>query len=300
MTDLNDSVREQYKHLERVARRTGRPPEVLVKGFELEREFHLRVAGEKDQSVRGRLYYEFYDHHHRLYRRTGLYDLDADRQSKTWLVNLLRKELEGKSLLDIGCGEGGFLRSVDAHLEHGKLVGIDISPAILRQKHENIEFLQGDVINFSTDYRFDVVFSDNVIEHIANQDLSLHLRSVKNAMESGGTLIIISPNRLFGPHDVTSIIDDTYTNKIESLGSHLHETTYTELTSILKDHGFSSLKTTIPIARVDYYFPNVRISPRFVQAIENRQYLLSAIYKCNSLSLLLSRLQIVLLCTYSN
>ena len=118
-------------------------------------------------------------------------------------------------------------------------------------------------------------------------------------MVPGGTLIVITPNRLFGPHDVTRIVDDTFTNKIEALGGHLHETTYTELIPILKDHGFSSFKTVIPIARVSHCFPNVRISPRSVLVIENHQYLLMAMYRCKILSMLLSWLRIVLLCTYS-
>lgn len=288
----------QYKHLERVARRRKIPQETLVRAFELEREYHRKIAGEKDQTVRERLYYELYDKVYPLYQKTSSRHVDADIQSKAKLVNLLSKELEGKSILDVGCGNGAFLRSVDANLEHGELVGIDISPAILPPAHENIEFVQGNVINFNMDNRFDIIFSDNVIEHIAVSDLPIHLRSITNAIVRGGALIIITPNRLFGPHDVTRIIDDTSTNKIEALGGHLHETTYTELISMLKDHGFSSFETIIPIARVSYRFPNVRISPRFVQAVESRKYLLSAMYKCK-IPGILPWLQIVLLCTYS-
>jgi 2-polyprenyl-3-methyl-5-hydroxy-6-metoxy-1,4-benzoquinol methylase len=291
----------QYKHLKRVARARGISEEKLVQAFELERDFHLKIAGERDHTVRERLYYELYNTVLPLYMKTGSHDKDFDIQSKAKLlkVKVLRKELEGKSILDVGCGSGEFLRTVDANIEHGKLVGIDVSPVVLPREHENIEFVQSNAISFSTDCKFDVVFSDNFIEHIALPDLPIHLRSVKNAMVPGGTLIIITPNRLFGPHDVTNIIDATYTNKIEALGGHLHETTYTELVPILKDNGFSSFKTIIPITLVSYCFPNVRISPRFVQAVENRKYLLSAIYKCKILSIQLSWLQIVLLCTYA-
>jgi SAM-dependent methyltransferase len=310
---FDDSAREQYKHLEQVARRRGISEEKLVQGFELEREFHLRIVGEKDPTVREHLYYEQYERIYPLYKITGSSETGIDIQSKAELVNLFRNELRGKSILDVGCGNGQFLNSVDANLEHGKLVGIDISPLILPEKRNNVTFMQGNVINFSLDDKFDVVFSDNVIEHIALPDLPVHLQSVKNALVQGGTLIIISPNRLFGPHDGTKIIDATYTNQIEAVGSHLHETTYTELISILKEHGFSSFKTIIPLAGfspsfktiiplagVSHYFPNTRISLRFVQAIENHKYLLNAIYKFKILSMLLSWLQIVLLCTYSN
>jgi 2-polyprenyl-3-methyl-5-hydroxy-6-metoxy-1,4-benzoquinol methylase len=297
---LDDSRRGQYKHLEKIARRRRISEENLVQAFELEREFHFRIAAEENRAVRARLYRELYDAVHPLYERENSHDTDSDIQSKVKLAHLFRKELEGKSILDVGCGNGAFLRSVDAEFEHGKLVGIDISPSILAEDHENIEFLQGNIIDFSMDYKFNVVFSDNVIEHIALPDLPIHLRSIKNVMVRGGTLIIITPNRLFGPHDVTNIIDSTRTNQIEALGGHLHETTYTELMLILKQHGFSSFKTVIPLALVSSYFPNIRFSPRFVQAIESRKHLLNAIYRCKILSILLLWLQIVLLCTYSD
>ena len=295
---LNDPLRKQYKHLERVARIRGIPEENLAQAFEMEREFHKKIAGEKDQAVRERMYYEINENVHPLNKKTNSC-ADFYTRSKAELVNLFRKELEGKSILDVGCGEGEFLRSIDASLEHKKLVGIDVSPAILPRQLGNIEFVPGNVINFSIDYEFDVVFSDNIIEHIALADLRTHLQSVKNAMAQGGTLIIITPNRLFGPSDVTNIIDCSYTNQIGALGGHLHETTYTELISMLKEHGFSSFKTVIPIWRARQQFPNVRISPRFMHAIENRKYLLKVMYRFDFLSRLFSRLLIVLICVYS-
>jgi len=296
---LDDSVREQYKHLEEVAQRRGISEEKLVLALELEREFHLKIVGERDPAVRQELYYELYNRVHPLYKAANSCETSIRNQSKAKLVNLFTRELRGKSVLDVGCGNGQFLRSVHAKLKHGKLVGIDISPVVLPDKHDNLTFMQGNVIDFSLEDKFDVVFSDNVIEHIALPDLPVHLQSIRNALVPGGTLIIIAPNRLFGPHDVTNIIDSTCTNQIEALGGHLHETTYIELISILKDHGFSSFKTTIPLALIAYCFPNIRISPRFAEVIENSKYLLKAIYRFENLSMLLSRLQIVLLSTYS-
>jgi ubiquinone/menaquinone biosynthesis C-methylase UbiE len=292
----SDRVRKHYKHLERVARIRGLAEEDLVHAFELERKFHFKIIEEKDPAVRARLYYELYEKLHLFRENADFCHTAVDTRWKARLVNLLRKELEGKSILDVGCGGGDFLLEVDNHLAHKKLVGIEISPVILPQERQNIEFIQGNVIDFSTDFRFDVVFSDNVIEHIALEDLPTHLQSIKNAMAPEGKLIIITPNHLFGPNDITIIIDSTYTNQIEALGGHLHETTYTELICTLKENGFSSFKTVIPTWPAWHYFSNVRISPRFMQAIENRKYLLNVLYRFNILSILLSRLLVVLIC----
>ena len=67
-----------------------------------------------------------------------------------------------------------------------KRIGIDISSAVFPPEHENIEFVQGNVISFTTDRRFDVIFSDNVIKHTALPELPSHLRNVKNIMIRGG------------------------------------------------------------------------------------------------------------------
>jgi SAM-dependent methyltransferase len=289
---------DAYKHLGRVAAEQGLPEENLVKAFEVEREFHSRIIEERDPAVRERLYFETYEKVHQLHKKTDSYDTSSDIARKAKLVKLFRKELQGKSILDVGCGNGAFLLSIDTNLQHDRLVGIDISPTILPQQHQNVEFLQGNIINFKMDYKFDVVFSGNVMEHIAAADISTHLQSIKNALVQGGTFIILMPNRLFGPHDVTRIIDDTHTNQVRALGGHLTETTYTDVISVLKREGFSSFKTVIPIALVKYCLPTVRISPRIVQSLENNKDALRVIYKFSALPVLLSWLEIMIVCSY--
>ena len=156
------------------------------------------------------------------------------------------------------------------------------------------------MIDFKVDDQFDVAFSDNVIEHIAPADLSSHLQSIKNALNPGGTLIVQTPNRLFCPYDVTRIIDTTYTNRVAALGGHLNETTYTELLQTLMKHGFYSFRTVIHIAHVKYYLPNIRLSPKFMQAIEGRGRLLSIMYTSDTLSVVFSRLLVVIICNNSS
>jgi 2-polyprenyl-3-methyl-5-hydroxy-6-metoxy-1,4-benzoquinol methylase len=174
------------------------------------------------------LYSEAYGRLYQLHEKAGWQDRAAGERSKAQLVRLFRKELEGKPVLDVGCGTGTFLRTIYTNLEHKALVGIDLSAEVLPDEEEHIEFIRGNVIDFKMDKKFDVAFSDNVVEHIASDDLSTHLLSIKNALKPGGTLIVITPNRLFGPSDITVIVDSTYTNRVGALGMHLNETTYSE------------------------------------------------------------------------
>ncbi len=245
----NAPVKEQYKDLKKAARMLRVPEENLARAFELEREFHFQITRENDQAIRERLYKDNYESLLALHETMGFQDIGAEANAKAKLVKLFRKELEGKSILDVGCGSGTFLKSVEANLKHKRLVGMDIlrsnswnSP----KQPEDIEFIQGNVIDFDIDYKFEVAFSDNVIEHIAPKDLPTHLQSLKNALMQGGKLILISPNRLFGPSDVTVVLDCTNTNRVEAVGTHLNEMSYTEITPILKDYGFSSCKTVVP------------------------------------------------------
>ena len=84
---FDNSAREQYKHLEQVARRRGISEEKLVQGFELEREFHLRIVGEKDPTVREHLYYEQYERIYPLKRlRARAKQVLTFNRKPNWLI----------------------------------------------------------------------------------------------------------------------------------------------------------------------------------------------------------------------
>jgi len=130
--------------------------------------------------------------------------------------------LKNKSILDIGCGDGYFLQSISKNFSHKRLVGIDVSLPSLTKHHPDIEFKVADIINFNLNYKFDIVFSDQVLEHIAPVDLSMHLHAVELSLKDGAVFIVNVPNRLFGPSDVTRIVDFTCTGKTAAQGTHLN------------------------------------------------------------------------------
>lgn len=286
---------EDYPHLERFSRKIGIPKDNLIRAFRIEREFHSVILKETDREARKQMYNRVYNTVHPIYG-TSLVTDEVNKKShdKDKIVKLFRKELVGKSILDLGCGLGHFLMSVDAMLDHKRLVGIDTSIDVLPE-NKNIDFICSDIISFDLKYKFDVIFSDNVMEHIAPMDLPLHLSSIRNALSENGTLIVIMPNRLFGPGDVTRIIDCTYTNRIKAMGTHLNESTYTEMISILKKIGFNSFQTVLPIPIIKYYLPNIRISTKLLKAIENKKMLLNIMYKLNFIYPIFT-LPIILIC----
>src|SRR5262249_37205221 len=151
---------------------------------------------------------------------------DEGPSPRDGLVHVLMPELRGRSILDVGCGAGEFLRSC-AHLaEPTRLVGIDVFVQPTEFPQYNLSFVRGDVVQFDLSEKVDVAVSDNLYEHIAPQDIATHLGSIRRALRTGGTLILFTPNRLFGPWDVTRIIDDSYSGRTLAQGTHVNETTY--------------------------------------------------------------------------
>jgi SAM-dependent methyltransferase len=235
-----------YPCLAAFSREIGIPAEALVRAFEIERAFHEAVLAESDPARRRMLIREVYANVHPIYGKTEA-PYDPARNTHVGLIRRLRGLFTNCSVLDIGCGRGDLLRGIAEKLPHGRLLGIEASEAMLPQGVSGIEFRAADIISFGVDQPFDVVVSENVTEHVAPRDLDEHLCSVRRALREGGALVLLMPHRLFGPSDVTRIIDNTYSNRVPAMGTHLNESTNREMIVALRGHGFRRFR---PIARL--------------------------------------------------
>jgi len=254
--------------LERFSEKVAIPAPALVRGLEVERVFHRRVLEEQDFDRRQALYSDVYEAVHPIYGSVPSEEIfhgeGIPRAHTLWLFE---RELAGRSILDVGCGRGEFLVGVARSLPHGRLVGLDA--VVPRSDPElGIEFRQGNIVRFAMDAPFDVVFSDNVIEHIAPADLDTHLASIHGALKDGGKAIVLTPNRLFGPWDVTRILDDSYTNSVPAQGTHLNEMTHAELAAALRRNGFQQLRTVYPVAKVERRYRTVRFPAALMEWAE--------------------------------
>lgn len=73
------------------------------------------------------------------------------------------------TLLDLGCGGGGFLNSVKHYFPNAKVVGVDVSSfAIDTLKSQSIEGYVSSLYDFQIDRKFDYIFSSQVLEHLSN------------------------------------------------------------------------------------------------------------------------------------
>lgn len=274
MKEIKD---ERFPYLEAYSKHLGSSPEILVEAFKVENHYHKEILKEHNQEKRGELYEEFYSKLLKLYGRNAEkgFKLDDRIKMKDLQVTLFGKELKNKSIIDFGCGEGCFLMNLQRNLPNKSLTGVDVFIPESLEKHEGINFIAADITNFRTEEKYDVAFSDNVIEHLHPEDAFMHIKSVFKALKPGGKFILVMPNKLFGPADITRIIDNSSSGKVLAQGGHLNESTYTEMIEKLTEIGFTGFQTVLPVPKLKYsLFKNIRINPSFVLKIEKSDTML--------------------------
>lgn len=103
--------------------------------------------------------------HGRSYRALNWGSLEGQRLRFQTLAGI--GDLNGKSVLDVGCGLGdfaGWLREAGTRVEY---TGLDITPELVstaRELHPEFSFLQGDILDRATlaSRRFDYVFASGI------------------------------------------------------------------------------------------------------------------------------------------
>lgn len=263
-----------FPHSDWVSREYGGVPVAnLVEIFRLEKEFHTRILATESVEDRQRQYHELYERVHVLKQRDSKEATDTEPTRR--LVLTFRRELEGKSILDVGCGNGSFLTDLAQSYPHGELWGLDTSSIHTTDGERPFRFIQQDVVSFTVARRFEAVFSHQVFEHIAPADSTAHLRSIRAALVPGGTFIVCLPNRFWGPQDITRIVDNTFRGLVPAQGSHLNESSYTEMAPLLQAHGFRNARTVIPFGAFIPWARGIRIQPRINQLLERSEALRS-------------------------
>jgi SAM-dependent methyltransferase len=263
---------ELYPYAEQVSGEYGGVPVAnLVEIFELEKEFHRRILETESAEERKHQYHDLYERVHVLKQRDVAETIDT--QGADRLVFAFRKELEGRSVLDVGCGNGLFLRRLAHLLRHGELCGLDTSSIHTEEMERPFRFLQEDITSFTVPHLFETVFSHQVLEHIAPADTPSHLASIREALVKGGTFILCLPNKYWGPQDITRIVDDTFRGRVPAQGSHLNESSYTELVPFLEKSGFRNVKTLLPLGAFLPWLCGVRVRPRINQMLESHSAL---------------------------
>ena len=112
-------------------------------------------------------------------------------------LEMVRREvpLEGKRILDVGCGVGAFVRRLREFSQDA--YGVDIDAERVRRgaaQVPNLALSLGEYLPFADD-TFDVVLLHEVIEHVTS-DLAT-LREVRRVLRADGRAVVFCPNRLY-------------------------------------------------------------------------------------------------------
>jgi len=83
---------------------------------------------------------------------------------------------------------------------------------------------------------YDVLLSDQVIEHMHPDDVLEHFKGAFSILKTGGRYIFSTPHIFTGPHDVSKVFGSP-----TAIAMHLKEYTFKELSSIAKQAGFKNV-----------------------------------------------------------
>jgi SAM-dependent methyltransferase len=216
----------------------GRTFQQVREHYEAEKEIADRLKTSKREE-RTAIFRTMYDelftkvpHHPRLTRRNDPRLIDLANRSK---MRLLDGHIDQSTVfLEFGPGDCRFAFEVCKIVK--KVYAVDISNQIgdLKTIPENFELViyDGYDLDRPTD-SVDIIFSDDVIEHLHPADVDIHMRNAKRILRPSGKYIFRTPHRYSGPHDVSRYFSD------EPEGLHLKEWTYREIHKLLKETGYS-------------------------------------------------------------
>jgi SAM-dependent methyltransferase len=143
----------------------------------------------------------------------------------------------GDRVLDLGCGDGRFTDEI-ARMG-AEPVGVDIAQGALdraRARHPGLDFRQAPIEGPLPldDVSFDVVWSSEVIEHVA--DTARWLSEIRRVLVPRGRLLLTTPSH--GRVRIAVMGIEAFS---DPLGDHLHLYTRASLQALLAEFGFDSI-----------------------------------------------------------
>lgn len=177
----------------------------------------------------------------------GLDSSNTDRMA--WQLKLMKRLFnKEKTILEIGAGDCLLSKEFAKHFK--KVVAYEVADAIpfVEGKPENFELkiFNGVDMNESPG-SVDVIYSNQVFEHLHLDDITPLLNDYHSYLTKGGKLVVITPHRYTGPHDISR----DFTKDAE--GFHMKEYTYQEMKSILSAHGFKKIRAYVGYSKLGYF-----------------------------------------------
>ena len=156
------------------------------------------------------------------------------------IVSLKRFLRPNTAFLEIGAGDCALSFEICRLVK--QVYALDVSDEITGglQFPENFQLSLSDGSDIPLPVEsIDVAYSHQLMEHLHPLDAIEQLQNIHSVLVKGGIYFCITPNRAYGPHDVSKFFDSVAT------GFHLKEYTIGELNRLLKQAGFSKVRACL-------------------------------------------------------
>jgi len=162
---------------------------------------------------------------------------DARRTDITKLLRIVGRFIaRNDRVLEIGAGDAELSRNIcDRALS---VVAVDVDDALVGPKvaPPNFRYLLSDGVSLPLpDASISFAISNQLLEHIHPDDTIAHLSEVNRILTVGSRYLIMTPNRVCGPHDVSRYFDR------RARGMHLQEFDAETIRNCLRAAGFERL-----------------------------------------------------------
>ena len=195
-----------------------------------------------DQRKKEKLYTSVYDEmfskvtdHPLLLRKVSK---EKIAKSIAWQLQLLNRFIHKNStFVEIGAGGCGLSFKLCEVVK--KVYAVDVSNILSDSQSipDNFELIISDGVRVELDTEsVDVVYSNQLMEHIHPDDATVQLADIFRILKPGGAYICITPNKVNGPWDISYYYDEFAT------AFHLKEYTNEELVALFKSIGFKTSK----------------------------------------------------------
>jgi len=192
----------------------------------------------------------------------GTLSMGMDRRYKKLVLELLAKRRQSGSndrIFEVGFGSGLLLKAA-AEAGYG-VGGLEVAPQLFELAASSIaaehrqHLLLGDFrsLDLSDHFgQYGIVYWNDVMEHIATDEVDEYLVQIRKLLVDGGILITITPNWHMRPSDITSSF---FPPRTEAIGFHLKEYKLRETCKALRNAGFTGIITPTFISRQQIMLP---------------------------------------------
>jgi SAM-dependent methyltransferase len=247
------------KDLDRLRGESGdiRSPDRILAHYELEKVLagKLRNATKEERaSLYGKLYSQLFTQIVDHPQNTRPKD-DVSRRVSLQLALLAPYLKKPTVFVEIGCGDAAL--SISMAQSGYTAIGVDVTRELIpRETASDFRFVLTDGTKLDLpSSSADVVYSNQLMEHLHPEDAYQQLTEIRRILKPGGTYVCVTPSRLTGPHDVSMYFDAVAT------GFHIQEYDYGSLKHAFLSAGFARFYAVILVKGRQFRIPYFIIRP---------------------------------------